>query len=464
MKLAARAAGAGGTCLVHPVPLRLIAAMKDGSTRDTSARSAGDRVDLQKGLSFTANLGKVVMWRGPNGLFTEGEAQAYYEPPADARQLLDKDLVIGVAMSEKPDINAKLAVAPTFDGCEATFDYSGAPGAVGGRGPQATACADGGYPGATGGDGGSGLDVEVRLSQLASKKYGDLVLAEVRTTAETRSFLMSTRTAKLTILSNGGAGGAGGAGWDGNDSCTQTCSTNPNGGDGGNGGAGGFGGRGGKIRVLYDRAYPDLAGIVLTENHGAGGGNGGAGGAGGKSVCARANGSHGADGAAGQPGYDGPGPELVAADRVFEGDLPKSTARLEAAPATRPSGGRALQSAATPTTTAAEKPGAAKAGPTEVGSWDALKLPGGYSVTAVNKGSANICKLEFAKMPGNLLKAPLKKGETRELVRTGTVPTYKKDTRPNKFQIEFLVTACDSSAPTKLAAYLAATNNQLTLK
>jgi hypothetical protein len=463
LKLGPRAERAGGTCLVHPVPLRLIAAMKDGTQRDTTAKKESERVDLTKGLTFSATVGKVSMRRGPGGLYTEGEAAAFYDPPADARQLLDKDIVIAVAMAEKPEVNTKFTVVPTFDGCEAVFDYSGAAGGNGARSPEARACADAGFAGRNGLDGYAGSDVEVRLSQLASKKYGDLVLAEVRTKQETSSFLMSTRGAKLTIYSNGGAGGMGSAGWDGNDSCTQGCSTNPNGGDGGDGGSGGNGGAGGKIRVLYDRAYPDLAGIILTENRGAAGGNGAGAGQGGRSVCARAHGRNGKPGSAGQQGADGPRPEVVASDRVFEGDLPKSTARVEAAAqgGARPGGS---SSTTTPAATASDKAATPTASSSAVGSWDALKIPGGFSVTATNKGSANICKLELAKSPGNLLKTPLKKGETRELVRTGTIPKYKKDERPNKFRIDFLVTPCDSTTSTKLPADLAATDNQLLLK
>jgi hypothetical protein len=150
---------------------------------------------------------------------------------------------------------------------------------------------------------------------------------------------------------------------------------------------------------------------------------------------------------------------------VFEGELPKSTARVEAAGqgGAHPSAGGS-SSTTTPAAAANDKPGTPSSSSSAVGSWDTLKIPGGFSVTATNKGTANICKLELAKSPGNLLKTPLKKGETRELVRTGTIPKYKKDERPNKFHFDFLVTACDSTASTKLSADLAATDNQLLVK
>jgi hypothetical protein len=151
---------------------------------------------------------------------------------------------------------------------------------------------DGG-DGKTGGPGNHGPDVEVAVTVVATKRFGELAYARVTTNdGRTAVNLFAVDGGSLEVAASGGAGGRGGFGGAGGNGgrsrATGNGCTDPgNGGRGGRGGDGGDGGDAGSVTVRVDKAYPQLAGQVHVDVSGGRGGppgDGGPGGRGGKAA------------------------------------------------------------------------------------------------------------------------------------------------------------------------------------
>lgn len=189
-----------------------------------------------------------------------------------------------------------------------------------------------GNDGDHGGQGKDGEDIDVFLDVYYDTLLKvDLLKAKIisKTSSMKGTYLVNTKTGKLSISANGGRGGDGGDGGGGGDGKDAKAPTEKKsakapgcGGNGGDGGNGGHGGNGGRITVFVKplaKAYMHL--INLANYSGKKGrrgscGSGGDGGSGGYDYQDGKSGEIGVSGRSGEGGVKGSKPEIIFLEEV----------------------------------------------------------------------------------------------------------------------------------------------------
>lgn len=250
---------------------------------------------------------------------------------------------IDATLREKPSITASARLDPEYSCLSHAFSFRGRNGyRPSGRDSQ----------GRTGGPGGDGPDITVRLGVVKSPFVEKLLVAAIEVGEAPPEYYVAdanviTPRDWLVTESMGGQGGRGADGEKGQAGTagTQGCPGSPGGpgGHGENGGAGGTGGRGGRLTIITSVDDPFLAGLVDARNPGGPGGEGGKGGVGGaggaggaalRTDCAAgaagATGREGNLGRQGQRGVQGPRPQVVTLPKneVFGQRTPPELAQL----------------------------------------------------------------------------------------------------------------------------------------
>jgi hypothetical protein len=235
---------------------------------------------------------------------------------------LVRGFTVRAALRAKPEVQASARLDPEYSCLPHAFSYRGRGGRSGSTRENPT-----------GGNGGDGPDITVRLGVVRSPYVERLLVAGIEVGEAPPLYYVAdanviTPRDWLIIESAGGYGGRGGDGEKGatGTAGAQGCPGGAGGpgGNGGNGGPGGGGGRGGRITIITAAEEPFLAGLVDARSPGGRGGDGGKGGAGGRGgeggAALRAEcsaGPAGPDGRAGVPGrdggygYAGPRPQVI---------------------------------------------------------------------------------------------------------------------------------------------------------
>lgn len=243
----------------------------------------------------------------------------------------------------KPSVSGSARLDPSFDCMSHAYTY---------RGPSGYRPSGRDSEGRSGGPGGDGPDVTVRLGVVRSPYVPKLLVAAIEVgEAPAQYYVADANSIQprdwLLIETQGGTGGRGADGAKGTPGMpgAQGCPGGPGapGGNGQNGGTGGLGGRGGRITIITASEDPFLAGLVDARNPGGPGGEGGKGGAGGpggaggaglRPECAAGPaGAAGREGAAGQPGprgYTGTRAQVITVPlrEVFGQNVPPELAEL----------------------------------------------------------------------------------------------------------------------------------------
>jgi len=174
-----------------------------------------------------------------------------------------------------------------------------------------------GNDGDDGGEGKDGEDIDVFLDVYYDSLLEiDLLRAKIvsKSSSLKGTYLVNTKTGKLSISANGGTGGDGGRGGGGGDGKRAKAPTEKKsakspgcGGDGGNGGNGGNGGKGGSIVVIVKDSAKPYMHLISMANEGGKNGQGGHCGAGGDGGSGGYGYSDEEDGKDGDNGRDGTG-------------------------------------------------------------------------------------------------------------------------------------------------------------
>lgn len=250
---------------------------------------------------------------------------------------------IDVSLRAKPEVTGSARLDPEYSCMSHAFSFRGRGGyRPGGRD----------NPGRTGGPGGDGPDITVRLGVVRSPFVPKLLVAAIEVGEAPPEYYVADANAItprdwLITETQGGQGGRGADGEKGQAGVAgaQGCPGSPgsSGGNGENGGAGGTGGRGGRITIITAAEDPFLAGLVDARNPGGPGGEGGkggvggAGGAGGAAIRTECSagaagpvGREGNPGREGQRGLQGPRPQVITVPlrEVFGQRIPPELAEL----------------------------------------------------------------------------------------------------------------------------------------
>lgn len=285
-------------------------------------------------------------WRGSNGTRRNGmldfrnfafaseqgqfDELGWYAPDPDVLATVDSGFAIAANLIHPSAHLARTVHYPPSYDCIASI---GAPGGTGGYGRDGGSgdggrdgydSAHGGHGGygQSGGDGepgGNGYDgphLRAYATFVATQRYPKLLA--VRIEGDLQDFVLAPAGRNFTVVAAGGRGGSGGDGGSGGSGGDGGRGSEDRdrpgyGGDGGDGGDGGFGapggvgGDGGQIELIYDRRFPELAGLLGMDVSGGVGGNGGSGGSGGSSGDGGRGGlGSGHDGRSGNYGGSGP--------------------------------------------------------------------------------------------------------------------------------------------------------------
>jgi hypothetical protein len=262
---------------------------------------------------------------------------------SDPMVSLTEGYTLSATLSAKPGLSTSARLEPEYSCLDHSFDFRGSSGRQGGNREGESR---------SGGPGGDGPDVTVRLGVVRSPFIERLLVAAIEVGhAEPEYYVADANQIAprewLVIESTGGNGGKGREGAKGQPGVAgaQGCPGGAGGAgaNGENGGPGGVGGRGGRITIITAVEEPFLAGVVDARapgGHGGEGGKGGAGGAGGTGGAAiRPECSAGPAGPAGRPGnpgragvrgHEGPRPQVITVPLrdVFGQRVPPALAEL----------------------------------------------------------------------------------------------------------------------------------------
>jgi len=289
-------------------------------------------------------------WRGSNGTRRNGmldfrnfafnseqgrfDELGWFTPDPDVLATIDGGFAIGATLLHPTAQLARTLHYPARYDCIGSIGAPGGPGAAGrdgvygdsgGRGRDGRDGGRGGY-GGNGGDGepgGNGFDgphLRAYATFVATARYPKLLA--VRVEGDLQDFVLAPAERAFVVVASGGRGGAGGDGGsggsggdggrgdDGDDKDKNRAGYGGDGGDGGDGGygaPGGLGGAGGEVELIYDRRFPELAGLLSADVSGGLGGDGGGSGSSGSG----GDGGHGGlgsgrDGRSGNYGGSGP--------------------------------------------------------------------------------------------------------------------------------------------------------------
>lgn len=283
-------------------------------------------------------------WRGGNGTRRNGmldfrnfafaseqgrfDELGWYAPDPDVLATVDSGFAIGANLIHPVTPLARTVHYPPGYDCIAAIGAPGGTGAYGRDGGSGDGGRDG-YDGAHGGRGGYGQDggdgepggngydgphLRAYATFVATQRYPKLLAVLIE--GDLQDFVLAPAGRGFTVLAAGGRGGAGGDGGSGGPGGDGGRGSEEkdrpgyggeggDGGDGGYGAPGGAGGDGGRIELVYDRRFPELAGLLRTDVSGGRGGDGGSGGYGGDG--GRGGLGSGRDGRSGEYGRSGPG-------------------------------------------------------------------------------------------------------------------------------------------------------------
>lgn len=289
-------------------------------------------------------------WRGSNGTRRNGmldfrnfafsspqggfDELGWFAPNPDVLATLDSGFAISATLVHPTAQFARTVQYPASYDCIDRIGAAAGPGADGRDGRYGDRGRDGydgahggrgeygrnGGDGEPGGDGYNGMRVRAYATYVATARYPRLLA--VRLEGDVGDFVLAPPDRGFVVVAaggrggqggDGGSGGAGGDGGDGNRDRGKDKDRAGYGGDGGDGGDGGYGapggrgGDGGQIELIYDRRFPELAGLLRMDASGGPGGDGGSAGASGSGGDGGSGGQgSGRDGRSGNYGSSGP--------------------------------------------------------------------------------------------------------------------------------------------------------------